>query len=158
MELEQRAWDTSETFLSAFDSLTGDERTRRTFQGVIHAIISGESLRAAVIARFPPEMAAIRNGEGRVRRMAEGDSTKRSRLDADQVTNILREQGVANLRAEPELELVLDGMELRRLEAHEQEYLMQSKHYWMAAWATASEASMCWAWAKKCGGFCITSS
>lgn len=31
--------------------------------------------------------------------MAEGDSTKRSRLDADNVTNILREQGVANLRA-----------------------------------------------------------
>jgi hypothetical protein len=29
--------------------------------------------------------------------MAEGDSTKRSRLDADSVTNILREQGVANL-------------------------------------------------------------
>jgi hypothetical protein len=54
MELEQREWDTSETFLSAFDSLIGDERTRRTFQGVIHGIISGESLRAAVIARFSP--------------------------------------------------------------------------------------------------------
>jgi len=128
MELEQREWDTSETFLSAFDSLIGDERTRRTFQGVIHGIISGESLRAAVIARFfPPAMAAISNGERRVRRMAAGDSTQRSRLDADQVTNILREQGVANLRAEPELELVLDGMELRRPGAHEQEYLMSVK-------------------------------
>ena len=59
--------------------------------------------------------------------MAEGDSTKRSRLDADKVTNILREQGVANLRAEAELELVLDGMELRRPGAHEQEYLMSVK-------------------------------
>ena len=59
--------------------------------------------------------------------MAEGDSTKRSRLDADNVTNILREQGVANLRAEPELELVLDGMELRRPGAHAQEYLMSVK-------------------------------
>jgi len=59
--------------------------------------------------------------------MAEGDSTQRSRLDADQVTSILREQGVANLRAEPELELVLDGMELRRPGAHEQEYLMSVK-------------------------------
>ena len=59
--------------------------------------------------------------------MAEGDSTKRSRLDADQVTNILREQGVANLRDEAELELVLDGMELRRPGAHEQEYLMSVK-------------------------------
>ena len=54
MELEQCEWDTSETFLSAYDSLIGDERTRRTFQGVIHGIISGESLRAAVIARFSP--------------------------------------------------------------------------------------------------------
>jgi hypothetical protein len=59
--------------------------------------------------------------------MAEGDSTQRSRLDADNVTNILREQGVANLRAEPELELVLDGMELRRPGAHAQEYLMSVK-------------------------------
>jgi hypothetical protein len=59
--------------------------------------------------------------------MAEGDSTKRSRLDADGVTNVLREQGVAKLRSEPELELVLDGMELRRPGAHEQEYLMSVK-------------------------------
>jgi hypothetical protein len=59
--------------------------------------------------------------------MAEGDSTKRSRLDADNVTTILREQGVANLRSEAELELVLDGMELRRPGAHEQEYLMSVK-------------------------------
>jgi len=59
--------------------------------------------------------------------MAEGDSTKRSRLDAENVTAILREQGVANLRTEAELELVLDGMELRRPGAHEQEYLMSVK-------------------------------
>lgn len=59
--------------------------------------------------------------------MAEGDSTKRSRLDAENVTNILREQGAANLLAEPEIELVLDGMELRRPGAHEQEYLMSVK-------------------------------
>jgi hypothetical protein len=54
MELAQCEWDTSETFLSACDSLIGDERTRRTFQGVIHGIIAGESLCAAVIARFSP--------------------------------------------------------------------------------------------------------
>lgn len=59
--------------------------------------------------------------------MAEGDSTKRSRLDADSVTTVLREQGVANLRGEAELELVLDGMELRREGAHAQEYLMSVK-------------------------------
>jgi hypothetical protein len=54
MELKQAELESSETFLSAFDSLIGDERTRRTFQGVIQGIISGESLRAAVIARFSP--------------------------------------------------------------------------------------------------------
>lgn len=59
--------------------------------------------------------------------MAEGDSTQRSRLDADNVTQVLRQQGVANLRAEAELALVLDGMELRRPGAHEQEYLMSVK-------------------------------
>jgi hypothetical protein len=59
--------------------------------------------------------------------MAEGNSTQRSQLDADSVTRVLREQGVANLRAEEELELVLDGMELRRPGAHAQEYLMSVK-------------------------------
>jgi hypothetical protein len=54
MELEPNEWDKSEAFLSAFDSLLGDERTRRTYQGIIHGIIAGESLRAAVIARFSP--------------------------------------------------------------------------------------------------------
>jgi hypothetical protein len=54
MEIEQHEWESGGTFLSAFDALIGDERTRRTFQGVIHGIISGESLRAAKIARFSP--------------------------------------------------------------------------------------------------------
>ena len=54
MELSQTEWVNSETYLSAFECLIGDERTRRTFQGVIHGIVSGESLRAAVIARFSP--------------------------------------------------------------------------------------------------------
>jgi len=54
MELSQTEWVSSETFLRAFDALIGDERTRRSFQGVIHGIVSGESLRAAVIARFSP--------------------------------------------------------------------------------------------------------
>jgi hypothetical protein len=54
MELSQAEWAKGDTFLSAFETLIGDERTRRTFQGVIQGIIAGESLRAAVIARFSP--------------------------------------------------------------------------------------------------------
>lgn len=96
MELTQTEWADSETYLSAFETLIGDERTRRTFQGLIHGIIGGES-------------------------------TQRSLLDADQVTWVLREQGTVNLLGEEELALILDGMELRRSGAQEQEYLMRVK-------------------------------
>ena len=54
MELNQTEWAKSETYLSAFETLIGDQRTGQTFQGLIHGIIAGESLRAAVIARFSP--------------------------------------------------------------------------------------------------------
>lgn len=54
MQLNQDEWAKSDTYMSAFGTLIGDERTRRTFQGVIQGIIGGESLRAAVIARFSP--------------------------------------------------------------------------------------------------------
>jgi hypothetical protein len=72
-------------------------------------------------------MAAIKNAERRVRRMAEGESTKRSRLDAESVTQVLREQGAADLMGEEELTLVMDGMELRREGAQAQENLMGVK-------------------------------
>jgi hypothetical protein len=54
MDLTVAEREQSETFLSGFDVLMGDERTRRTFRGVIEGIIGGESLRASVIARFSP--------------------------------------------------------------------------------------------------------
>lgn len=54
MDLTIEEWEQSEVYLSSFDELIGDERTRRTFRGVIEGIIGGESLRAAVIARFSP--------------------------------------------------------------------------------------------------------
>jgi hypothetical protein len=59
--------------------------------------------------------------------MANGESTARSRLDADSLTAVLREEAVARLWGEAELTLVLDGMELRRGGASEQEGLMQVK-------------------------------
>ena len=54
MQLSQSDWAQSDTYMSAYETLIGDERTRRTFQGLIHGIIGGERLRAAVIARFSP--------------------------------------------------------------------------------------------------------
>lgn len=59
--------------------------------------------------------------------MAGEESTKRSQLDAEHVTGVLREVGVANLLGEAELTLVLDGMELRREGSRQQEYLMRVK-------------------------------
>jgi len=54
MDLTVEEWEQSEVYLSEFEVLIGDERTRRTFRGVIEGIIGGESLRASVIARFSP--------------------------------------------------------------------------------------------------------
>jgi hypothetical protein len=54
MQLSQSDWGQSDTYLSGFETLIGDKRTQRTFQGLIQGIIGGESLRAAVIARFSP--------------------------------------------------------------------------------------------------------
>jgi len=54
MDLTVGEWSQGETYLSGFDVLMGDARTRRTFRGVIEGIIGGESLRASVIARFSP--------------------------------------------------------------------------------------------------------
>jgi len=62
-----------------------------------------------------------------VRRMANGETTQRSALDATSVTRVLREHGVAALGDEKELTLVLDGMELRREGAERQEHLMRVK-------------------------------
>lgn len=127
MELTKEQAGEYEEYLSAFDILIGDERTKRTFRGVIEGIIGGGSLRATVIARFSPIMAAIKNAERRVRRLAEGESTKRSNLDAVSVTSVMREQGAAELMEEEELTIVMDGMELRRPGAHAQENLMEVK-------------------------------
>ena len=54
MKLDRRAEAASESYLGAFDELIGDKRTRVTFEGIVLGIISGESLRASVIARFSP--------------------------------------------------------------------------------------------------------
>lgn len=72
-------------------------------------------------------MAATKYGEKRVRRMANGETTQRSELDAASVTRVLREQAAATLHSEPEVTLILDGMELRRAGAESQEDLMHVK-------------------------------
>ena len=52
--------------------------------------------------------------------MVKGDSTKRSRLDAEHLTQVLRERGAGEIMGSKELVLIMDGMELRREYAEEQ--------------------------------------
>jgi len=59
--------------------------------------------------------------------MANGDSTQRSRLGADDVMGVVQGIGANQLRNEHEILCVLDGSELRREWAQEQEYLMRVK-------------------------------
>jgi hypothetical protein len=80
-----------ETYLEAYEVLIGDRRTRETFRGVVEGIIANESLLAARIARFSPRLARGKHAERRVRRMANEESTKRSQLDAEHLTGVLRE-------------------------------------------------------------------
>jgi hypothetical protein len=62
MEMRSEEWSAGQDYLANFDVLIGDKRTGRTFRGIIHGIIGGESLRASVIARFSP-----RDGSGPAR-------------------------------------------------------------------------------------------
>lgn len=54
MELSEKEQVQSEEYLRAYERLMGDERTRKTFNGMIYGIIGAESLRASQIARFSP--------------------------------------------------------------------------------------------------------
>lgn len=54
MEIQPTEWEQGQDYLAAYETLIGDERTRRAFNGIIYGIISGESLKASRIARFSP--------------------------------------------------------------------------------------------------------
>ncbi len=114
-------------YVATFDTLMGDQRTKTTFAEVIQGIIGSDSLCASQIARFSPRLASSQWADKRVRRMATGESTGRSRSDADSLMAALREEAIARLRGEADLTLVLDGMELRRAGATAQAGLMRVK-------------------------------
>ena len=63
MELSESERKESTRYLMAYERLMGDQRTRKTFQGIVYGIIGAESLRASQIARFSPWI-----GHGEVRR------------------------------------------------------------------------------------------
>lgn len=114
-------------YVAFFDRLFGDRRTRTTFAEVLKGIISAGSLVCQRIAQGSPLLSAARDGGQRVSRLARGESTKRSQLDAEALTGVLRERGVEHLSEGEgdELWLVADGSELRKPYAREMPFLMR---------------------------------
>ena len=54
MELSGQEMDRLGEYLKEFDPLIGDERSGKTFGGIIAGIMASESLRATLIGRFSP--------------------------------------------------------------------------------------------------------
>ncbi len=79
------------SYLSSFDSLIGDARTRATFTAVVHGISAAGSLVCQRSAVHAPLLAAVQQGAQPILRMVTGARTQRSpRLDAAPLTAHLR--------------------------------------------------------------------
>jgi len=110
-------WESPLTeYLTDYRPLMGDQRTVVTFGEVVQGIIGAGSLVCEQIAAQSAVLAAADDGGQRVSRLATGESTKRSQLDAAHLTERLRERGVAQLAtgAGTELWLIADQSDLRK--------------------------------------------
>ena len=123
MELRAREVDALGPYLSYYDSLIGDCRTRALFRGTIKGIIGSESLVCAQIAAQSPDLSARANSPQRIRRMARQQTTQRSELDADSLTERLRQRSLEQVSDEYELWVPIDGSDLRKPYAHKMEAL-----------------------------------
>jgi Transposase DDE domain len=119
--------DPLKTYLTPYHNLIGDQRTRTTFDETIRGIMGAGSLICQQIAVHSPVMAKAKKGAQRIIRLASGESTQRSELDAVHLTKQLREAAVEHLAqaSEEELWLVADCSDLRKPYATEMPYLMQ---------------------------------
>lgn len=116
MELDNSQQGLLPGYLASFEGLIGDKRTGVTFRETVKGIIGAGSLVCQQIAASSVRLSAAKEGGQRVSRMARGESTKRSQIDAASVTAALRERGIAHLsEAETnELWLIADGSDLRK--------------------------------------------
>jgi len=115
-----------EEYVEHFQALVGDKRTGRVLQGTIEGIIGAESLVCARIAAYSPMLATkSNNGEQRIRRMASGDTTKRSEMDAEHLIERLQARGVEQLLGDEEVWAIVDPSELRKPHAKEMQDLMR---------------------------------
>jgi hypothetical protein len=114
-------------YLGHFDGLIGDRRTRQTFGEVVMGIINAGSLVCQRIAAHSALLSAAKDGGQRVIRLAKGESTKRSEIDAEHLVDALCLRGVEQL-AESETDevwLIADACDLRKPYANEMPDLMQ---------------------------------
>lgn len=127
MEWNPSWQDPLSQYVKAFEELIGDQRTRRTFAEIVKGIIGAGSLICQQIAARSAELSKGKKGSQRVIRLAKGESTKRSQLDAEHLTQRLREVAVQQLEQVPEEEvwLIADGSDLRKPYAEAMPYLMQ---------------------------------
>jgi hypothetical protein len=114
-------------YVKQFEGLIGDQRTRKTFGEIVKGIIGAGSLICQQIAGKSAELSQGKKGSQRVIRLATGQSTKRSELDAEHLTKRLREVAVEQLEqtADEELWLIADGSDLRKPYAEAMPDLMQ---------------------------------
>ena len=84
-------WDNPLTeYLAPYHELMGDKRTSKTFDEIIKGIIGAGSVVCQRIAAHSPLLSQGGRGAQRVIRLASGESTKRSELDAEHLTTQLR--------------------------------------------------------------------
>lgn len=116
-------------YLGHFDGLIGDKRTGQTFSEVVGGIINAGSLVCQQIAAHSPVLSAVKDGAQRVIRLAKGESTKRSAIDAEHLVEALCKRGVEQLSKSEtkELWLIADPSDLRKPYANEMPDLMQVK-------------------------------
>jgi hypothetical protein len=116
-------------YLGHFDSLIGDKRTSKTFGEIVRGIINAGSLVCQRIAAHSPVLSAAKDGAQRVIRLAKGESTKRSELDAEHLVDALCQRGVEHLAESEadELWLIADPSDLRKPYATEMPDLMEVK-------------------------------
>lgn len=127
MELEVKQEELLPGYLASFGRLMGDKRTGVTFRETVKGIIMAGSLVCQRIAASSAVLSVAKESGQRVSRMATGESTKRSQIDAETVTAVLRERGIEDLceADTDELWLIADGSDLRKPYAREMPKLMR---------------------------------
>src|SRR6266516_3510834 len=131
-EEREMEWNTTwedalTSYVRQFDGLIGDQRTRKTVGEPMKGIITAGRLICQQIAAQSAELSQGKKGSQGVIRLATGQSTQRSELDAEHLTKRMREVAVEQLEQAPEEEvwLIADSSHLRKPYAEAMPYLMQ---------------------------------